>query len=589
MAEMKTERKSVLDYLSKNKFVIPLYQRAYVWGESECEELLDDIVNFFETREENDDYFLGSVVMYKENNLQNLIDGQQRTTTLSLLIRVLYTKALNHKSGDISELKRNLESCLWDKNGLSGEPDFSKMHLKSEVAIDSDNEILANILSENYEIPSHKLKSNYEKNYSYFVDKMDKFAQERPNEWLQFCLCLLNSCIILPIECDGQENALRIFNTLNNRGISLSTADIFKGLIYQNKSVEDRLKFAKEWKELEGKIADSSYLKKEGIDFLFTQYEHILRALHNEVDTVTPSTLEFFTKKDKANSKKKKVNFAANLELLKEDKTFYFIQELAEFWCEPKEYMSEEAQKWFDILNIYQNKVWQMVLSMCFYVDRPEKFGDVNKNYVTNIFDRILPQLTCYLAIALIYSKGGSVGIFWGLMKANVNLKDGKEKIFEKGLAIPNINMPKLEIFVDFSSIALSKQVRFILAIFALIYSKNQSWEWNDGRKNHCVINAELEHILPKKWQEANYNGLSEADAAMYLEQIGNKMLLEKKINIQAGNGYFVNKRELYKKSNFEEAKEIAYQNIDFSKEEIEKRNEKIYNTLNSFFKKTLF
>lgn len=134
MAEMKTERKSVLDYLSKNKFVIPLYQRAYVWGESECEELLDDIMNFFETREENDDYFLGSVVMYKENNLQNLIDGQQRTTTLSLLIRVLYTKALNHKSGDISELKRNLESCLWDKNGLSGEPDFSKMHLKSEVA-----------------------------------------------------------------------------------------------------------------------------------------------------------------------------------------------------------------------------------------------------------------------------------------------------------------------------------------------------------------------------------------------------------------------------------------------------------------------
>lgn len=417
---------------------------------------------------------------------------------------------------------------------------------------------------------------------------MDKFAQERPNEWLQFCLCLLNSCIILPIECDGQENALRIFNTLNNRGISLSTADIFKGLIYQNKSVEDRLKFAKEWKELEGKIADSSYLnsnrfKKGGIDFLFTQYEHILRALHNEVDTVIPSTLDFFTKKDKANSKKKKVNFGANEELLKKDETFYFIQELAEFWCEPKEYMSEEAQKWFDILNTNQNKLWQMVLSMCFYLDRPNKGG------AAEIFDRILPQTASYLAVAITHKKGGNDGVKWGFMKACVNLKDGKKKIFEKGLAIPNINMPKLENFVESLMIAESKQVRYILAIFTLIYSKNQSWEWNDGRKNHCVINAEVEHILPKKWQEANYNGLSEAEAAVYLEQIGNKMLLEKKINIHAGNGYFVNKRELYKKSNFEEAKEIAYQNIDFSKEEIEKRNEKIYNTLNSFFKKTLF
>ncbi|WP_260604766.1 DUF262 domain-containing protein [Campylobacter sp. MIT 99-7217] len=46
MAEMKTERKNVLDYLSKNKFVIPMYQRAYVWGEDECEQLFDDVYNF---------------------------------------------------------------------------------------------------------------------------------------------------------------------------------------------------------------------------------------------------------------------------------------------------------------------------------------------------------------------------------------------------------------------------------------------------------------------------------------------------------------------------------------------------------------
>ncbi|EFT8152415.1 DUF262 domain-containing protein [Campylobacter jejuni] len=53
MAEMKTERKSVLDYLSKNKFLIPMYQRPYAWTLEECEQLWNDIVTFLMMRIEN--------------------------------------------------------------------------------------------------------------------------------------------------------------------------------------------------------------------------------------------------------------------------------------------------------------------------------------------------------------------------------------------------------------------------------------------------------------------------------------------------------------------------------------------------------
>ena len=55
-----------------------------------------------------------------------------------------------------------------------------------------------------------KSKSNYEKNYLFFVKKIDELAKEQPTSWFNFCLCLLRDCIVLPIECDGQENALRI-------------------------------------------------------------------------------------------------------------------------------------------------------------------------------------------------------------------------------------------------------------------------------------------------------------------------------------------------------------------------------------------
>ncbi|WP_300856721.1 DUF262 domain-containing HNH endonuclease family protein [uncultured Helicobacter sp.] len=594
MVEMKTERKSVLEYLSKNKFLIPIYQRAYIWSEDECEQLWDDIFNFFSGEpDENDEYFLGSIVMYKENGKQNIIDGQQRTTTLSLLIRALYEKAINQQNKNISELISRLSSCLWDRNQLNGDIDFQKPHIHSEVAIDSDNELLENILSNKYQILKDenieniikKSSCNYEKNYLYFIKKIDELAKEQPADWFNFCLSLLNSCIVLPIECNGQENALRIFNTLNNRGVSLSVSDIFKGLIYEGKNKENRKNFAIEWKNLESKITNSPYLKNENIGFLFTQYEHIIRALHNEVDTVIPSTLDFFTKKDKENSRKKKANFAANEGLLTKDETFTFIQELAEFWCNPKEYFSNEAQKYFDILNIYQNKLWQMVVSMCFYVYKPQR----NIHNEKNIFDAVLPKLVAYCALGLIYGKGGSSGLFWGFMRANILIKERKGRIFESSLNIPDLVMPKIDYFTDFCIKALQKQIRYILAIHTLIYDENQEWEWNSDKKNYSVIKGEIEHIFPKKWAKANYMGWNEKEAQKFLEYIGNKSLLEKKQNIQAGNEYFARKKQPYSKSNFLEIKSLGNSNkTNWLKEDIEARNEEIYQRLKKFFEENL-
>ena len=600
MVEMKTERKSVLDYLSKNKFLIPIYQRAYVWGEDECEQLWDDIYNFFNNAiDENDDYFLGSIIMYKENGQQNLIDGQQRTTTLSLLIRALYDKAKNHKGTNISELTNRLASCLWDRNQLDGQINFSKPHIHSEVAIDSDNELLENILSDKYQIAQgkdrdniiKKTSCNYEKNYLYFIKKVDDLAKQQPADWFNFCLSLLDYCIVLPIECDGQENALRIFNTLNNRGISLSMSDIFKGFIYASKKNEqDRKKFAIEWKNLENKIANSSYLKNENIGFLFVQYEHIIRALKGEVDTVIPSALDFFTKKDRVNSKKKKVNFAANDDLLSKEETFAFIQELAEFWCNPKEYFSDNAQKFFDILNIYQNKLWQMVLSMCFYVYQPSK----NINNENSIFDEVLPQLVSYCALGLIYGKGGSSGLFWGFMKANTIILENKKNnetktIFIPSLNIPNLAMPNLDYFTDFCIKSLPKQIRYILSIYTLLYNENQEWEWNFDGKNYSIIKGEIEHIFPKKWTEANYMGWNEKDAERFLKYIGNQTLIEKKQNIQASNEYFSRKKQVYLRSNFLEMKHLGSSSrTHWLKEDIEERNREIYKRLKQFFEENL-
>lgn len=578
MAEMKTERKSVLDYLSKNKFLIPMYQRAYVWDEDECEQLWNDINNFFQNRtnESEEEYFLGSVVMYKENGKQNIIDGQQRTTTLSILIRSLYETA--KADSKIVKLTSDLASCLWDIDVLDGAIKFNEIHLKSEVATDNDNESLENLLRDSISIKENKKPSLYEKNFTFFRDKVTEFARDTPNQWYEFCTCLLHNCIVLPIECDGQENALRIFNTLNNRGVSLGVSDIFKGLIFASKSKDNRAAFAREWKELESRIQNSNYLNKENISFLFSQYQHIIRALKNEFDTVIPSTLEFWTKKDKKEkSKRKPVNFAANDDLLTKDEAFEFIKKLGDFWCNPYNHLSINAKKYFDILNIYQNKLWQMIVSMCFY--------KIEKNETDkNIFDRILPQVVSYCALGLIYGKAGNSGLLWGLMRANINIEKYKDKIFETSISIPKLQMPSIEHFIEFSKNAIPKQIRYILSIYALIYDENQKWEWNSDGRNYNVIKGEIEHIFPTKWQDTNYSGWDKKDAKEYLEQIGNKTLIEKKINILAGNDYFKWKKDKYKDSNFLEVKNLSsYFKDDWQKEDIEKRNKLIYERLKIF------
>ena len=172
MAEMRAERKSIFEYLSKNKFLIPMYQRNYVWSEDECEQLWEDVYNFFENKEEDEEYFLGSVVIYKENGKQNIIDGQQRTTTLCLFIRALYEKARGQNG--IDKLKDNLASCLWDINSLTGNINFDEAHFKSEVATDLDNQSLENIFKDNLIIDKESKKlSLYEKNFILFHCPLD--------------------------------------------------------------------------------------------------------------------------------------------------------------------------------------------------------------------------------------------------------------------------------------------------------------------------------------------------------------------------------------------------------------------------------
>lgn len=127
---------------------------------------------------------------------------------------------------------------------------------------------------------------------------------------------------------------------------------------------------------------------------------------------------------------------------------------------------------------------------------------------------------------------------------------------------------------------SFSKITRGLLLLHAYLH---------EDQDDLIPYSVEIEHIFPKKWQNTNYNGWSHQDAEEYLELFGNKVLFEKKLNIQAGNGYFNQKKARYKNSEVCLVTDLAeLPQKDWLKDDIEERNEEFKTIVLDFLEEQL-
>ena len=155
MAELNVSRKNMQGLLSLNDpttkgkiFVIPEYQRPYRWEVDTCDVLWNDLKNFFEEHKDDDrEYFLGSIVTCDdtdEQNRINIIDGQQRITSFLLLLRAFYYKLEdqlvdNPSDEEVEGLMKSIEPCIWKINPMTKKVSNKKeTHIKTLVATDDD-------------------------------------------------------------------------------------------------------------------------------------------------------------------------------------------------------------------------------------------------------------------------------------------------------------------------------------------------------------------------------------------------------------------------------------------------------------------
>jgi len=232
-------------------FIVPQYQRPYVWQEENIQELIDDLYYAFENKQ-NSEYFLGALVLKrtteKEFREYEILDGQQRLTTLCMMMAVI--RDLIKKP----QYKYTLSQMIYqEENELLKVPSRNriKYNTRDKVKDFVKDYIIAN--------GSKRDLVNYHEDTNISVSNMAKAIStmhtifENKENLESFAVFLLNNVLFIYVSTDNTEDAFRLFTILNDRGIPLSNADILKSINIGEISEEDLDEYSKHWEYLEEK------------------------------------------------------------------------------------------------------------------------------------------------------------------------------------------------------------------------------------------------------------------------------------------------------------------------------------------------
>lgn len=209
---------SVNRLLNEDTYAIPLYQRNFAWTYDEIEQLLNDVADAFQ--ENRDNYYIGTLVVNKENDLFKIIDGQQRTTALNLI-----ALALKHEFG-FDRLKAvNLTFPARKKSNEN----IQKLFIKQKISEDDENELT--------------------RGYGYAKDALETVLGERQLDLQSFVDYLFENVIIFRSILPEDLDLNLYFERFNSRGEQLEAHEILKAQLMAKFGTDQEMaqKFARIW------------------------------------------------------------------------------------------------------------------------------------------------------------------------------------------------------------------------------------------------------------------------------------------------------------------------------------------------------
>ncbi|MBN7820829.1 DUF262 domain-containing protein [Bowmanella yangjiangensis] len=219
-----------------NKFSVPLYQRDYSWEESNWNDLWLDIET---NRRSNSKHYMGSIVLVsRDKKKYDIIDGQQRLTTLTVLILsvVDVIKDLIKKDVDVENNSKRVELLI---NDFVGKKSLSSLNYENKIELNETNNPFFSTYLTNFRKPIN-IKSEVNSNkllwkcFDYFKKLIldEVYREDDVSTLINFVEYISDSLLFIQITATDDLSAYLIFETLNDRGLDLSVTDLLKNYLF---------------------------------------------------------------------------------------------------------------------------------------------------------------------------------------------------------------------------------------------------------------------------------------------------------------------------------------------------------------------
>jgi len=565
---MEVGKKTILNQFiggnNSTQFVIPIYQRNYVWEKKNVEQLLSDIEKMIDyIEDDNVFHFFGSIVyidtLHKGSfNEWTIIDGQQRLTTIFLFLQAL---KIVYPENEKVILKKYLVN---DEDIINTQNELDRYRLKPLV---SDDNVYIKISQNNFEELNDEEKSSNV--YNAFTTIKNKLNVWKEKYDIDALLGALDKFKIVWIQLEKTENPQQVFESINSTGVNLTAADLIRNFVLMNKDNDTQTSLYNQyWKAIEFKNVGTKNLKE-----FFRYYVSIKEKRTIAEREVYEEFKKIYKQLEKNNSED---DILENIR--KYSEYYYWIK--TEIKNEPEiekalqDYRNSNSNMpniiLMEILNLYKdeqkiskNDVINSIDLITSYNIRRNIAGEETKA-ISSMFGGLLGRTLKY------FEENGNQNFYECLVRALVN----DTRLTTQHMPTDN-NI--IEEFMQ-SNLYSRVSVSFIL----------KKIENNENRIPYSQLN--IEHIMPqtmtKYWEskvldKENYDDI--------VNRIGNLTLVDSKDNSSMGNSNFDAKKNVLEKSKHIKMNESIINKNEWNEEEINKRSKELAEEFIKIFKYPTF
>ena len=567
-------------FMPRTKYVVPKFQREYAWKDEKIYDFWDDLIRNYEnaikssSSSPENQYFLGSMVILTEtdNNVKQLIDGQQRMATFTIFL-CLARDWLKKISTDQNSSYEAKETAITNQakisNYIQNDQDDGTLD-DYKLELNERNKKYFKDLVQTPGIPDDKIanlkkiNSASEKNiwdcYDIFNKKLETYLKDKLEEKIpQTLYKLVNLSLeflsIISISVTKEEDAFDIFETLNQRGQRLALGDLVKNNLLKNTQESKRDNIDTNWGKMMTYLGDDSDIDQ------FLRYSWFSRKFFNDGKLIKNDLFKVI----KNNVKDSTVETYVD-ELLIDSEIYQAIvnsKKYSDFWCEDK--------------TIIQNLTALHDLDASYVIPTIMTAYRVYKNALPSLKEIIRLVLVYFFRFKII-GVGHANDVQTTMVNTCMNISGFDENTKKsKTFTIDDLR-EKLELQVDdddkfkklFSEKTIKKHeyVKYILKEIETVLA---------GKRNDelSVENLTLEHIIPKNhkdhWTEFfDENKIKNPDTLVY--RLGNQTIVTKKMNSSMSDNIFKNKLNMYKESMLELNKQTVCNEIEWTDVIIDKR-----------------